>query len=189
MRPLALHVHHEHAARHVVERPDGSKTLTTVKIAPSTVVDNVKYYQSIFENGTSIKIAPQRNAYFDRYGREVGTAVEHFSGGWRVTQNEYDSQGRLSRQYQPGIGDNHSNYIAYTYDAINRPATISHPNGLVETSRHEFYNGYSRTNMEKASNGQSYFDISEMNGLGERVKAWQYGEGANSNESQDVAIN
>ena len=104
---------------------------------------------------------PTRTVYSDKWGREVAKSVVGFDGSLIYTKTDYDAQGRVWRQYEPG------SFSAYftetTYDVLGRPENIKQPNNgnITQTIQ-------GRTTITTDELGQETHVT--VNGFGETVK-------------------
>nr|WP_269468545.1 FG-GAP-like repeat-containing protein [Alteromonas sp. ASW11-130] len=77
---------------------------------------------------------PEKQTFFDKWGREVGSRIQAFNGTWTVTKKEYDSQGRAYKVYEPGENAPSSYVTTFTYDRIGRVVKEVNPRGTVNKS-------------------------------------------------------
>jgi len=111
---------------------------------------------SYFKITETLSGAPNKETYFDKWGRPVTTRIRGFDGEWWSTNVKYDTRGKQSRVYEP----NSTLYTETLYDNLNRPKEIHKPNGG------KIYQNYSaretRTTDELGHHSYTY-----SNGFGE----------------------
>jgi RHS repeat-associated protein len=133
-----------------IDHPD-AKTTTVTQTFCSSCSSNAYYYTR-----TTVTGNPTQEVYFDKWGREVIAQTTSFSGGWNKVIKQYDAQGRELKAYAP----NSTDFTQISYDELNRPHTVTKPNGATVTN--EFYGFASRTTNEVGVTTSSY-----QNGFGE----------------------
>lgn len=100
--------------------------------------------------------APDKEAYFDKWGREIAAQVRDFDDYWLKSTTTYDNQGRKQSVSEPG-----SNYYftTFSYDDLGRVTKVTHPNDAITT---------------QATNG---LESSTTNDLGQVSKTFSNGFG------------
>jgi RHS repeat-associated protein len=133
-----------------IDHPD-AKTTTVTQAFCSSCSNNAHYYIR-----TTLTGNPTQEVYFDKWGREVIAQSTSFTGGWNKVIKEYDSQGRELKVYEP----NSTDFTLFSYDELNRPNTVTKPNGATVAN---VYDGFeTRSTNEVGITSSTY-----QNGFGE----------------------
>ncbi len=80
-------------------------------------------------------------AHYDALGREIRAGNQRFDGQWQYVDKVYDARGRIEKTSLP-YRTNATLWNTYTYDAYNRPLTLTEASGKVTSWS---YNGRSVT--------------------------------------------
>lgn len=73
--------------------------------------------------------APEKQTFFDKWGRQVGSKVKSFNNNWTYTATMYDEQGRVLSQSVPKENGVSSDLTTYQYDKLGRVVSESGPTG------------------------------------------------------------
>ncbi|WP_028764242.1 RHS repeat domain-containing protein [Shewanella colwelliana] len=136
-----------------VDHPDSKVTTTTQSLCINCKTGS--YYKIT----TQMSGAPNKEVYFDRWGREVANSVEGFDGAWNTVVLTYDEQGRQKTVSEP----NSSLVTSIDYDVLGRPYLVTSPNGNDVEKR--WYG-----NETQEINGLGQIAYSYQNAFGELVK-------------------
>jgi RHS repeat-associated protein len=87
------------------------------------------FYSKVESPGTPTKIE-----YLDILGRKIRSMVRSFDGTYLISDNSYDSEGRIEKTYLPYFeGSSADQYIDYDYDNYNRKTTETFSPGNITT--------------------------------------------------------
>lgn len=107
--------------------------------------------------------APVTKKVTDRFGREVGTLTQGFTGQWIVTATTYDAQGRVDKQYEPNYDSIGSYFSQAHYDSFNRISSQSLPSKAIS---YRYYSGFETQKVDVYGKQAS----TVANALGEQAK-------------------
>ncbi|WP_037411009.1 toxin TcdB middle/N-terminal domain-containing protein, partial [Shewanella fidelis] len=107
--------------------------------------------------------APVTKKVTDRFGREVGTLTQGFTGQWIVTATTYDAQGRVDKQYEPNYDSIGSYFTQAHYDSFNRISSHTLPSKAIT---YRYYSGFETLKVDVYGKQKS----SLVNALGEQVQ-------------------
>ena len=104
--------------------------------------------------------SPDTKTWSDALGREVRSAGRRFDGGWRYSDREYDSRGRLLRTSLPyrDTTAGPSLWNTYTYDDYDRPVRLDEAGGKNTTW------AYSGTSTSTTAEGISSTSTTDASG-------------------------
>jgi len=134
-----------------INHPDSRTTTITNNFCMNCIGNS--YYKTV----KKVTGSPDKEAYYDKWGRQVASRVKGFNGSWILTQTEYDSQGRQYKSYEPNTT---SFYTQLSYDVLGRVDQITKPNNSFITQ--EIYGLESRTTNELGKLSKTF-----SNGFGE----------------------
>lgn len=95
----------------VIDHADSRTTTITNSFCTTGCIANA-YYKVLKE----VTGSPDSEAYFDKWGRKIGSAVAAFEGGWYISTSEYDAWGRKVKDFEPGVNGASSYFTEYIYD-------------------------------------------------------------------------
>jgi len=79
---------------------------------------------------------PEKQAFYDKWGRELGGRVKDFHGNWAVTKVTYDENGNTKRVYEPARNVVSPYFTEYKYDRLKRVVEEKAPRTTTKTEYH-----------------------------------------------------
>ena len=98
---------------------------------------------------------PDAITHYDALTREVRTGEKRFNGQWQYVDKVYDSKGRILKTSLPYRGSSAAYWNTCTYDAYDRPSSITEASGKVSTWT---YSGVSTTTVKDGISSTSTTD-------------------------------
>ena len=108
----------------------------TKKTYPAGTVEQTAFAwggTGVYTVTKSLTGKPQTITHFDALGREVRTGEKRFNGQWQYVDKVYDSNSRLQKASLPFRSSTASYWNTYTYDAYDRPSSVTEASGKVTT--------------------------------------------------------
>jgi RHS repeat-associated protein len=131
--------------------------------------NNVLGIGELYYEETSSPGKPTTIIYFDQSGKVLREKTTSFSGRYLMADSEYDTQGRLKKNYQPYFeGDDRPQYTTLAYDSYGRVSTETvTPNNVVTS--------YFHSPLKKSYSvaGRNY--ETEMNAAGQKIRVTEPG--------------
>lgn len=75
--------------------------------------------------------APEKQSFFDKWGRPIKSQVKAFDGSWTVTTQEYDANGQLKKSSEPGKNSASGYVTEMKYDRLRRVVEEKRPRGTI----------------------------------------------------------
>ncbi|BFM12486.1 hypothetical protein R50072_26390 [Simiduia litorea] len=142
---------------------DGVEAVSTYALC-SNVSDCGDFTGSIIVETKTATGKPTEQAFYDRFGRALGSRHQGFgSGSWVYKKTTYDNKGRASRHYEPTFnGPSQINFTEISYDLFDRISQQTMPNNGVQQTT---YAGLTTTVTDNLGGSTTYTN----NALGDKA--------------------
>ncbi|MCB0320908.1 MAG: hypothetical protein KDD60_08270, partial [Bdellovibrionales bacterium] len=140
-------------------RSDGTETTNALLLAAGGTISTAKYFSYAKETGSSPSYT-----YYDALGREVRRETRGLDSRKIFVDTEYDTKGNVKRVSDPYFEGTSPLWSTTTYDALNRPLTMTMPGGRISRTN---YQGFSTT----ATNPKGQVTRRIVNSRGKLVEA------------------